>query len=118
MEDIYSTPRWRNITRPSALRRDGHRCTVARLLGGACAPGPLHVHHIIPVADGGPVYDLDNVGTSCAKHHPQWEALRRALVKRLRPERKIVRCPHQHRSSEARRLCEARLNREREEAAA
>lgn len=110
MGDIYSTERWKRV-RARALARDGHRCTVARLLGGTCSPPsePLHVHHITPLAEGGAAYDLDNVGTSCAKHHPQWEALRRAIVKRRRPAYK--KCPHRHISAEARRLCEERLNR-------
>lgn len=114
MENIYSTLRWR-VTRRRAIERDGSRCTVSRLLGGSCAPGPLHVHHIVPISEGGPEYDLDNVGTACAAHHPMWESLRRILVRRMLGEdERPVRCPHQHRSREAREVCERRLARQRE----
>lgn len=115
MENIYSTLRWR-MTRRRAIERDEGRCTVSRLLGGACAPGPLHAHHIVPVGEGGAPFELDNVGTTCAAHHPQWEALRRLLVRKLLglDERRPVACPHSHRSAEARRICEARLARQRE----
>lgn len=116
MENVYSTLRWR-ITRRRALERDGHRCTVSRLLGGVCSDGPLHAHHIVPVGEGGQAFDLDNVGTTCAAHHPQWEALRRLLVRKLLgldAEDRPPRCPHAHRSREAREICERRLARARE----
>lgn len=111
MTSIYNTTRWRR-TSARAIARDGHRCTVARLLGGECSPG-LDAHHIIPVREGGHPYDLDNVGTACDTHHPQWENLRRALVGRRQRKPDLPRCPHQHRSREARRLCEARMARQR-----
>lgn len=114
MEQIYHTLRWRTI-RARALERDGNRCTVSRLLGGECSPGPLHAHHILAIADGGAVFDLDNVGTSCAAHHPMWEALRRSLVEKLMPAPAPV-CTHYHRSADARRICEARMARQRERA--
>lgn len=75
----YSSPEWQDIAVRAKLR-DGRRCFVARLLGGPCK-GRLHAHHIVPVAEGGAGYDLENVGTACAGHHPQWEALRRAIVR-------------------------------------
>lgn len=107
MEPIYHTDRWRSV-RELALRRDAGRCTVSRLLGGRCS-GTLHVHHVVAVADGGEPYDLDNLGTACAGHHPMWEALRRQIVRRLLEP--IPRCPHEHRSADARRQCEARMAR-------
>lgn len=106
---LYSTLRWR-VARQRALERDQHRCTVSRLLGGACSPGPLHVHHIVPVEDGGRPYDLDNLGTTCAGHHPTWEALRRKLVQGDAP--KSTRCRHNHRTPEGRAICEARRARQ------
>jgi 5-methylcytosine-specific restriction endonuclease McrA len=110
-ESIYSTHRWRSI-RAQAIARDGSRCTVARLLGGRCSTNlPLHAHHIKPVSDGGAAFDLDNVGTTCARHHPIWEALRRRLVELREPER--PRCPHVHRTREGREICERRLARAR-----
>lgn len=111
MENIYSDPRWRS-TRHAALERDGRRCTVARFLGGECSHGPLHGHHIVPVADGGAPFDVDNVGTVCASHHPKWEKLRRALADDRQPEPVRPRCPHYHRTVEARLICEARLARQ------
>jgi hypothetical protein len=96
--------------RAIVLDRDGHRCTVSRLLGGRCH-GRLHVHHIDP--EGAP-YDEDNLGSVCAAHHPRWEALRREIVSSRR--RDLPRCPHTHRSIEARRLCEAQLARRRDRA--
>lgn len=115
---LYSTALWRSA-RKRALARDNGRCTVARLLGGTCS-GPLHVHHITPVADGGARYHIDNLGTACAHHHPKWEALRRALVRNreAEPERLAPRCPHSHTTLEARLLCEAKLARRRSPAAA
>lgn len=107
MVHFYDSPAW-DAARGFALARDRHRCTVSRLLGGPCK-GTLHVHHIVAIQDGGAPYDLDNLGTACAAHHPKWEALRRALARShegLRP-----RCPHRHRSREARRICETRLAR-------
>lgn len=64
--------------RAAALERDGARCSVARLLGGACSPPPLHVHHLVPRREGG-TDALDNLVTSCARHHPVLEALREAV---------------------------------------
>lgn len=112
--DIYSTLRWR-ATRARALRRDEFRCTVSRFLGGSCSSGPLHAHHIQPISDGGDPYDLDNVGTTCSRHHPQWERLRRLLVKPRELAR--PRCTHQHRTREAREICERRLARQHAQAA-
>ena len=112
-ENVYTSPRWLHA-RERALARDGERCTVSRLLGGRCG-GTLHVHHIVPLAEGGAPYDLDNLGTSCAPHHPTWEALRRQLT--TVRSRSWRRCPHRHTSREARRQCEARLNRQLSSAA-
>lgn len=115
MERIYNTLFWR-IIRERAFERDGNRCTVSRLLGGDCSPGPLHAHHIVAVDEGGSPFDLDNVGTTCAAHHPVWESLRRLLVRRMmQPE---PRCRHYHRTREAREICERRMSRHRNAALA
>lgn len=106
METIYRTTEWRTVA-ARAKARDGHRCTVARLLGGSCSKR-LHAHHLVPVSEGGAAFDLENVITACASHHPRLEALRRAIhegrATRLR------RCPHRHRYEFAREMCERRLN--------
>lgn len=111
MADLFNTLRW-GIARRRALERDGERCTVNRLLGGACA-GRLHVHHIVPRGDGG-TDALDNLGTVCAAHHPAWEALRRTLLERREPVRRRPQCRHRHRTAEGRAACERRLAREYE----
>lgn len=107
--DLYSTALWR-VARTRALARDGNRCTVSCLLGGRCSLS-LHVHHIEPVSDGGDLYGLDNLATVCARHHPTWESLRRALL----DERtgRTPRCRHAHRTPEAREICERNLARSR-----
>jgi hypothetical protein len=105
--NLYNSLLWRTVA-ARARARDGNRCTVSRLLGGACT-GTLHVHHIVAVSEGGPEFDLENLGTVCAAHHPLWESLRRVLVRRLTAP--VPRCPHHHRSAEARKICEARLAR-------
>lgn len=112
MAAVYSTSRWK-ATRARAIARDAGRCTVSRLLGGACsAPEvPLHVHHIVPVAEGGSPFALDNVGTACERHHPQWESLRRLIVRRRDQNIGRPRCHHEHRTLDARMICEARLAR-------
>jgi len=109
-ETLYDTLAW-EIARAAALDRDGHRCTVARLLGGACSP-VLDVHHLTPVTEGGAPCDLDNLITVCHRHHPMLEALRRAILRRT--ERAWKRCPHPpgaHRYPGAREACERNLNR-------
>lgn len=94
-----------NITRERILQRDGS-CVVGRLLGGNCHP-TLHVHHIIPVSHGG-TDDDENLALVCQAHHPVWESLRAWLERKRQP--RIRRCRHQHRSREAREICERRLN--------
>lgn len=110
-QSLYDTLRWR-ATAARARRRDGDRCTVARLLGGECSAGTRHAHHIRPVSDGGEAFDLENVATVCSAHHPAWEALRRSLLHAAdRFAERPIFCRHQHRSAEARAQCEARMRR-------
>ena len=97
-----------NDTRERILQRDGRRCTVGRLLGGDCHP-TLHIHHIVPRADGG-TDDVDNLATVCAAHHPTWESLR-AWLERKRQPRTWKRCTrHRHPYPQGREQCERRLN--------
>lgn len=98
-EKLYRSPEWAHV-RELALARDADVCTVARLLGGDCSP-VLHVHHL--TREPGRALDVDNVGTACARHHPKWEAVRRAVVARREPE--IPPCRHRHRYDHARREC-------------
>jgi hypothetical protein len=101
MRQVYDSPRWKAV-RARARERDGHRCTVGRLLGGDCR-GLLHVHHLDRAADP---FDLDNLATVCAAHHPRWEAVRRAVLDQ-RP-RGEWRCPHRHPYPQGREECERR----------
>jgi len=111
---IYSTSRWRTA-RADALRRDDGRCTVARLLGGACSL-TIQVHHIDALADGGAPFDLDNLATVCSAHHPTWEAIRRAVVRARRSADPLAVEPcrsHAHRTLEARIICARNRARQR-----
>ena len=111
-KNLYSTLHWR-ASRRAAIERDEGRCTVSRLLGGACSRrGTPHVHHVIPVSDGGDEYALENLATVCPSHHPAWESLRRSLVRARDPEPRVTRCTHRHQSAEARTICERRLARQ------
>lgn len=101
---FYNSPEWRDLSE-RARARDGHRCTVARLLGGPCSE-ILHAHHVVALADGGAPLDLDNVLTVCASHHPTLEALRRTIVLRRHPE--LRPCRHDHRYREGREECRRR----------
>jgi hypothetical protein len=101
--EIYRTPEWASA-RDAALARDNERCTVSRLFGGDCH-SVLHVHHVTPVAEGGAPYELDNLLTTCASHHPMLEGMRRYVLRKRAPRR----CPHNHRYPHAREECERRL---------
>jgi len=107
---LYHTEAW-ELARAAALDRDGHRCTVARFLGGPCS-SILDVHHLMPVAEGGAEFDLDNLITVCHRHHPMAEGVRRAVLRASRREWKP--CPHPpgtHRYPGAREACERLVNR-------
>jgi hypothetical protein len=107
--DVYNTLEW-ELARSRAISRDRGLCTVARILGGDCSLDPLHVHHVRPVSEGGAPYDLTNLATVCASHHPIWEGLRRSLVAASTPKQKTPpRCRHFHRTDAARRECELRM---------
>jgi HNH endonuclease len=116
---LYDTLDW-VLARARAIARDSGQCTVSRLLGGDCSPGPHHVHHVRPVSEGGEPLALENLATVCASHHPAWEGLRRSLLHAMnRHVEKPPVCRHMHRSAEARAQCEARMaRRQRERVAA
>lgn len=106
---LYNGSAWRQA-RAAALERDGHTCTVAAWFGGLCA-GPLHVHHLRRPEHGGAPYDLSNLGTVCARHHPSWEKLRRAFE--AGEQATVAHCGHDHRTRAAREQCERRMARRR-----
>jgi 5-methylcytosine-specific restriction endonuclease McrA len=106
-DPFYDTPEWRSFAERIRVR-DDRRCTVGRFLGGACH-GPLHVNHIRPRREYPELaFDEDNVGTVCARHHPMWEALVRAILTRRLPP-----CRHNHPYPQGRLECERRRARER-----
>lgn len=101
------TPTW-DETRAAVLRRDGSRCTVGWLLGGACHE-TLDVDHLVPRDEGG-TDALDNLITVCHSHHPMREAVRKAVLHR-RGRLAWRRCTHVHPYAGGREDCERRLNR-------
>jgi len=92
----YNTRKWRSLS------RDGI-CAVGELLGTECF-GPLHLHHVRPLQAGGDQFG--NTVLVCERHHPSLEALARRVWK----QQEWKRCPHVHRTREARESCERRLN--------
>lgn len=68
-EGFYQTTKWREA-RLEALKRDQFTCH-----GCGEWDTKLHVHHIVPVADGGSRFDLDNLITFCMSCHNRWEGL-------------------------------------------
>lgn len=111
MEDgFYHSREWLDLAERVRVR-DGHRCTVARLLGGRCS-GTLHVHHVIPRSERRDLeLDEENCITACASHHPTLEAVRRLIVSILSED--PPRCPHKHPYPEGRRRCEEKRKQER-----
>lgn len=98
--NTYQTREWREL-RGRVLARDDH-CQLDWV--GPCR-GALVVHHLDPVADGGPeLPDEDGLITLCAVHHPMVHGF-------LNRQRCRKTCAHRHRTAEARRICEERLNR-------
>jgi len=97
--------------RQQILQRDRDRCTVGGLLGTPCK-GRLHIHHINPRLEAPElVSDPDNLATVCARHHVQWEHLRRQILRHRDPD--PPRCHHRHLTLDGRLQCEARLARRR-----
>jgi hypothetical protein len=102
---FYTSLEWK-LARERALARDGRRCSVARLLGGDCS-ATLHVHHLKPRKEHPELeLDVDNLITTCSRHHPTLEAVRRLLlVVRLDV---VPPCPHRHVYAAGREECERR----------
>ena len=68
-ESSYNSWEWRSLA-AIAKHRAGGRCE-------ACGDdGPLDAHHIQPVGEGGPFWDLDNLRALCRRchqgQHPGW----------------------------------------------
>lgn len=62
MADDFSSPRWQRL-RLEILERDGHRCQIR---GPKCKKTATQVDHIVPVADGGPMFDPSNCRAACS----------------------------------------------------
>jgi len=112
MSTIYQSLAWRRL-RKRVLERDGSSCTYGRLFGGQCS-SRLHVHHLIPVSEGGPeLPEIQGCITLCEAHHPMIERLRRVLLSTPPETKTWKRCTHhQHRYPQGLIECELRLNRE------
>lgn len=77
-EAFYKTAQWKRV-QALVLDRDGHRCRIG---GPKCTIVATEADHIIPPADGGPKFDLDNLRAACkacnvrranlAKHREGW----------------------------------------------
>lgn len=61
------------------------------------------------MSEGGARFDEDNVITVCHRHHPQLEAIRRAILRRR--EIRVPPCRHRHRYDHVRQGCRARRER-------
>lgn len=111
LDSFYTSPEWVTL-RDLIVARDRFRCTVGRLLGGACS-NTLHVHHLIGIDDDfGLALDPENLATVCAHHHPKWEAVRRAVL-RSRGTNEVGECNHYHPYPAGREACRRRRARER-----
>ena len=71
MAGFTTTSRWRAL-RLQILERDGHRC---RIRGPHCKGKATEVDHIVPVADGGLLFDPGNLRAACDKCNT-WRAQR------------------------------------------
>lgn len=60
--DFTGSPQWRRI-RQQVLERDGYQCQIR---GPRCQRIANQVDHIVPVADGGPIYDPANLRAACS----------------------------------------------------
>lgn len=61
MPDSYSSPRWQRF-RLEILERDGYQCQIR---GPKCKRKANEVDHIVPLADGGPMFDPGNCRAAC-----------------------------------------------------
>src|SRR5215471_1303089 len=95
---IYATPTWQ-IVRVRALVRDGYRCVARDDDWRPCA-GPLTVHHVRPVGEGGEPFALSNLVTLCRRHH--------GLAHGDGYRRTPAPCPHHHPTRAGRIACERR----------
>lgn len=59
--NLYNSLQWARV-RLEILERDGYRC---RVCGPKCKGKATEVDHIIPTADGGPMFDPSNLRASC-----------------------------------------------------
>lgn len=71
--------------REKALQRDGRQCTRC----GSSENESLHVHHKLPLAEGG-TNDLDNLLTLCQECHHRVHAERRSGSLLTEHERKVL----------------------------
>jgi 5-methylcytosine-specific restriction endonuclease McrA len=83
-----SSGRWRTLKRRTA-QRDNHTCyrcgtTEAELQRADPEADPLELDHITPIAEGGAVEDMDNLGMICGPCHALKSAAEAARANRAR----------------------------------
>lgn len=61
MSGWTASPQWRRV-RLQVLDRDGRRCQIR---GPRCRGAATEVDHIVPAADGGPLFDPANLRAAC-----------------------------------------------------
>ena len=81
--------RWQQLRR-AAFTRDGFRCTRC---GKA---GRLEADHTVPIAKGGPVWDLGNISTLCRYCHIAKTAEENVADYRLEWRRRVASLSRQH----------------------
>jgi len=70
---FYQSKEWKG-TRKEVLERDDHKCQSCGATRSE-SRDTLDVHHIIPIAAGGGVFDVENLVSLCQKCHRKWEGL-------------------------------------------
>lgn len=87
-KNIYQTKAWQNV-RHAVLKRDGYKC---RKCG---RHGAIEIHHVVPLADGGKPFDMENLESLCRRCHfgetGRQNRARRDALHPLTPEQKAER---------------------------
>lgn len=65
----YRTRKWK-LLRLKVFNRDGYQCVwVEKDTGKRCVKMATQVDHLIPVEEGGPMWDEKNLQSLCDRHH-------------------------------------------------
>lgn len=97
---LYQTKPWREFR--AEVLSDCSECYLSGLAGDCY--GRLHVHHNLPLSEGGEAFPpRDGVTVLCHRHHRMVHGMRNR-------SKRWKTCSHNHRYRWARDLCEQRLN--------